>query len=477
MSLSSEISTTDKQEDEYASSLYRFIRDHVPKIELHAHLNGCIPLPVLRELCEERQVTLSSLVLQSSSSSWNYSQKESNERDSKNNGIGMLSSFYNVHPRSLEDCFQIFRELPRAVNDLNAVRRITRAALSNFAYHHHVVYLELRSTPKRLLYQHTVVDHPNRKEKQLCTKQEYVETILEILQEFNEKEEQRYQNELQQQQQNQTTTTRLPMVCKFLVSVDRSQSILEATENIDLAILLLRNSSFGNEVVGVDLGGDPTSALPFEDFQPLFQKARNAGLKVTIHCAEIPCDPPQTGDEEEVDTHPAAPLLFREAESILEFRPDRIGHGVLLPSVLLQKLRTLQIPVETCPTSNVMTLQLHHHHPNNNNNNNNTIDDDQSNHGHLVHGLRQHKTLQHWLQESHPLAVSTDDPGVFDTSPTQELWLLRSAFQLSRQHMIQLATNAIRFAFCDETTKQIISERIGKHLVGWDNEFPAEHSI
>jgi adenosine deaminase len=495
MSSSSEIvsptTTDDKQpadDDAESSSLlfYRFLRDQIPKIELHAHLNGCIPLPLLQELCAERQVPVSSLLLlQSSTSStfWNYeSPKEESfmERDDDDDDDSQPITkemlpvfFFDNHtnplqhpppPRSLDDCFQIFRELPRAVNDLNAVRRITWAALSNFAYQHHVVYLELRSTPKRLWYDY------KQQQTGLCTKQEYVETILEILQQFNEKEEQRYQQELlllQQPNPNQPMI-RLPMVCKFIVSIDRSQSLEQAAENIDLAIQFRSSSSrFPNTVVGVDLGGNPNSTdWQFPNVQPLFQYARNAGLKITIHCAEIPCEPPSMNDPTETQAaanDAAAVSLFREAESIIEFRPDRIGHGVLLPSVLLEKLKALHIPVETCPASNVLTLQLHHHLDNHNNNFN-----EESNPGHLVHGIRQHKTLQKWLQESHPLAVSTDDPGVFDTSPTQELWLLQNALALTREQMIQLATGSIRFAFCDEATKQVISERIRKHLDNLD---------
>lgn len=415
-----------------SDAAYRFVCHELPKIELHAHLNGCISGRILQELAIERGVTLSPTHFAASSSSTTANSDDNIPHQQP-------PDMYNVHPRSLQDCFDMFAELPAAVNDLTAVRRITVAALQEFGAHH-VVYLELRSTPKRLLrdFRHNDGDCDSLL---LCSKEDYVETILSVLRDFQATEGARYRQELEafETKKKKTTTEllpppRLPMVCRFIVSVDRSQTLQDAAENIDLAIRLQ-----GDLVVGVDLGGNPTKR-DFCDFEPLFQKARGAGLKVTIHCAEIPC-----GDK--------GSTAYKEAEAMLNFQPDRLGHAVLLPPSLLKRLDELQIPVETCPTSNIMTLELH-----------------SEKHGDLVHGLQQHATLQHWLHPNksvdtwHPLAVGTDDPGVFHTTATQELWLLATAFRLDCRQIADLVLRSIDYAFCNDETKARLREMMRQRI-------------
>jgi adenosine deaminase len=198
--------------------------ESMPKVELHAHLNGCIRESTLFALAKERNVTLSEHhFVQSSTFSAN--------------------TMYNVRPRSLKDCFDMFAEIPKCVDDLVALRRITREALEDFAQHH-VAYLELRSTPKRLVSVHGSRDG-------LLSKREYIETVVSVLEAFEQEEQARYERECET-----NPSCRLPLVPKFIVSVDRSDSIENAMEHIHLAIDMVQS---GNAyVVGVDLGGNPT---------------------------------------------------------------------------------------------------------------------------------------------------------------------------------------------------------------------------
>ena len=153
--------------------------------------------------------------------------------------------------------------------------------------------------------------------------------------------------------------------------------------------------------------------------------------------AEIPCE------EHSEKTRPA----YEEAEAVLEFRPDRLGHALLLPPSLQEKLADFKIPVESCPTSNVMTLELARHHS-----------------GSLLDGLRQHPQLCSWLQNGHPLSIGTDDPGVFHTSPTKELMLLQKAFGLERTDLVKIVKQSMEQAFCSDKTRKIIQERIQRFL-------------
>lgn len=91
----------------------------LPKTELHAHLNGCVPLKVLRELADEAGVPLPVV----------------------------HKSLTEVH-----DFFGLFPAIYALTTTPNALRRMTRAVLKDFLDHSddgECAYLELRSTPKQ----------------------------------------------------------------------------------------------------------------------------------------------------------------------------------------------------------------------------------------------------------------------------------------------------------------------------------------
>lgn len=377
------------------TTLDSFVRV-LPKIELHAHLNGCVREVTLFDLAEEQEILLSS----------HHFGDDCND-DSRH--------FHNVKPRSLHDCFHVFVEISQCVNNLEALRRITREALEDFALQY-VCYLELRSTPKRLKrHQH---------KPEVATKKEYVETILQVFSEFTEDENKRYEQEVASE-----IISRPPMIPRLLVSVDRANTIDEAIENVDLTIELFEKED--NEfVVGMDLGGNPTKN-DFRDFKDILQRARDAGLKLTIHCGEVPCG------ESNGECNETLKTAFDEATAILDFAPDRLGHALLLPVSLRPKLDVMRIPVELCPTSNVMTLGLATNF-----------------HGHLVEGLKLHPQLQHWLEIDFPFSISTDDSGVFNTNPTKELMLLALSWGIDKEMLRQIQINSVGHCFCSDTVKE-----------------------
>jgi adenosine deaminase len=417
MTMSLNDQASDNEDD-----LHHYVR-HLPKVELHAHLNGCIRESTLFDLAKERNATLSSHHFASTADA-------GTTPTGTGTGTGQDHFMYNVLPRSLQDCFDMFAEIPACVNDLPALKRITLEALEDFASHH-VVYLELRSTPKRLLASHLDND------KVVTTKRDYVEAILQVLNDFETREHQRYEQEIIDRQD---VSVRLPMVCRFIVAVDRSQTQQDATANVNLAIDFFQKEG-SRMVVGVDLGGNPTKQ-DFRDFQPVFQKARDAGLQVTIHCGEVPC-----GNDDSAHKIQSILRAREEAAAILEFRPDRLGHALLLSPSLQATLDKLRIPVETCPTSNVMTLELA------------KLAD-----GNLIHALKQHPALHHWLRTNHPLAIGTDDPGVFDTTATKELLLIAAACKVDRRRLATLVLDSMDYAFCDPLTREQIKEQMVQRI-------------
>jgi adenosine deaminase len=99
-------------------------------------------------------------------------------------------------------------------------------------------------------------------------------------------------------------------------------------------------------ICGIDVAGPRPRGerYPYRDLQPLVEEAREAGLGITIHVGE------EGGDAgiEEI------------GEVIETLRPDRIGHGILAArdSELMETLRSTEIVLEICPTSNLLTKAL-----------------------------------------------------------------------------------------------------------------------
>lgn len=69
---------------------------------------------------------------------------------------------------------------------------------------------------------------------------------------------------------------------KFLVSLDRRHSLQDNCDSVKLAIKFIDKG-----VVGVDVCGDPSKGS-WDMIHPALLLAKQAGLKVTVHLAEIP---------------------------------------------------------------------------------------------------------------------------------------------------------------------------------------------
>jgi hypothetical protein len=183
----------------------------LPKAELHAHLNGSIPLPFLEQLARE------------------YTQSEPTS-----NGITPLAPEVLAGVRRLQtheglDCIYDFFELFPAIHALTStpanLKRATRAILSHFldpdpdpdagTGRGTVAYIELRTTPRETAH---------------MTRQGYLETVLDEIE------------------------ARPPDVAALIVCLDRAMTPQVAREVIDLTVQLRRD---GRRVVGVDLCGDP----------------------------------------------------------------------------------------------------------------------------------------------------------------------------------------------------------------------------
>ncbi|HTH71867.1 MAG TPA: hypothetical protein VL737_00710 [Candidatus Pristimantibacillus sp.] len=91
-------------------------------------------------------------------------------------------------------------------------------------------------------------------------------------------------------------------------------------------------------VVGIDVAGPATKGFKFKDYTELFDRARQAGLRITVHTGEV---------KEAADMWEA-----------LEYaKPERIGHGIraAYDKPLMKELAKRKVVLEVCPMSNLAT--------------------------------------------------------------------------------------------------------------------------
>lgn len=157
------------------------------------------------------------------------------------------------------------------------------------------MYLELRTTPREI-------------KSAGITKDDYVSLILSCISDFPSGN----------------------MRTKLILSVDRRNSAIEAMAVVDLAI---KHQARG--VVAVDLCGDPAKG-DVSIFREAFAKAKQHGLKITLHFAESP----QSSTDAELRT-------------LLSYEPDRIGHVINVPDDIKRTIVDRKLGLELCLSCNV----------------------------------------------------------------------------------------------------------------------------
>ena len=92
----------------------------------------------------------------------------------------------------------------------------------------------------------------------------------------------------------------------------------------------------GKGIVGIDLAGPNRRTFSMASHVPLFRRAKEAGLGVTIHSGE-------TGDPQEL------------RYVVRKIVPNRIGHGIAAAqdAQLMKEIAAANIALELCPTSNL----------------------------------------------------------------------------------------------------------------------------
>lgn len=282
----------------------------------------------------------------------------------------------------------MFTILHRLLNNKNILEQVTREILEDF-HAENCVYLELRTTPRNIYDKQT--------NQLLVSKAEYLQTVINVIKEFEVKHGKE-------------------MIVRLILSVDRVKGYQDGLENIELA-----NKFKGEYVVGVDFSGNP-KVSSFKELSGLFDLAKNYGLKLTVHIAEFWEDP-------DID------FILREV------RPDRIGHSVCLTKEQINYLLENPIPIEICPTSNLITK--------------------------CVDFIENHIFYEFYrLNKEYPMVICTDDFGIFDICLSDEYSLISNAFRLRIEDMFELSKKSVNFIFDrTESTLNILRNKFDKFRI------------
>jgi aminodeoxyfutalosine deaminase len=157
----------------------------------------------------------------------------------------------------------------------------------------------------------------------------------------------------------------------------------------------------GEGVIAFGIGGSEERG-PAEWFTEAFAFARDSGLHLTAHAGE------SMGPE--------------SVWAALDLGAERIGHGVAAARdpALMRELRERDIPLEVCPTSNLVTG--------------------------VVKRIEDHP-LRTLFDAGVPIVLNSDDPAMFRCSLVDEYRLAARVFGFSEAELRAIAANGFRYAF------------------------------
>ncbi|KAF9074507.1 hypothetical protein BDP27DRAFT_1317224 [Rhodocollybia butyracea] len=275
----------------------------LPKAELHAHLNGCVPISALRELAKAYNVPISP------------------DTTTLNNAqiAGGINNLENFDLDDIHGFFAAFGTIYALIATRDALAEATRAVLvqflgpssPSFDSESECTYLELRTTPRTT---------------QTLSVEEYLDNVLA---------------EVERYPSNRAA---------LILSLDRRMPLSATGDGKpaiqDVVEIAIRLKQAGRRVVGLDLCGDPLAG-DMSLLEPSLAKAKAAGLGLTLHIAETTANTPA------------------ETLQLLSYSPDRLGHATFLDEEAKDIVLNMKMAIEICLSSNLIcktvpSLSAHH---------------------------------------------------------------------------------------------------------------------
>ena len=203
-----------------------------------------------------------------------------------------------------------------------------------------------------------------------------------------------------------------------------------SAHNIDVRLIGIMSRTFGEQaclneleallahrdgITALDLAGDELG-FPGNQFLSHFNRARDAGLRITVHAGEAA----------------GAESIW---QAIRELGAERIGHGVkaIEDRALMDYLAEHEIGIESCLTSNIQTS--------------------------TVPSLAAHP-LKTFLEHGILATINTDDPAVQGIEIGHEYQVAAPAAGLSQQQIRTAQENGMKIAFLSEAEKVAIRNKV-----------------
>jgi adenosine deaminase len=198
------------------------------------------------------------------------------------------------------------------------------------------------------------------------------------------------------------------MAIGLIAITSRSLGSPSSVKTVDWAI------RHAGDILGIDLA-DSERDFPLSEFLAPIRKAKDAGLKVTIHTGE--------------DT----PASF-VSEAIHLMAPDRIGHGIHIieDAAAVELVRERGITLEVNPWSNYLT--------------------------HSVHRIEEHP-LKKLFDLGVRVTINSDDPEVLDANLNNEYRIAHEILGMTFDELAACNRYACDTSFIPEPARQKIMDR------------------
>ncbi len=205
---------------------------------------------------------------------------------------------------------------------------------------------------------------------------------------------------------------RVPVLANLIVIMSRDMGEASCWEALESAVAHQRDG-----VVAIDLAGNE-GGFPGGRFRHHFERARAAGLRVTVHAGE------GAGAE---SVH----------QAIEELGAERIGHAVRAADdpALLELIAERGIAIESCPTSNVQTSTV---------------------------GSYADHPLPAFLRRGLLVTLGSDDPGISGIDLAHEYTIARDRLGLSAEELRRLQDNGVRAAFLSAEQQKLLRVRASR---------------
>jgi adenosine deaminase len=330
----------------------------LPKVDLHRHLEGSLRLQTMLDVARKHGLTIPASVVR----------------------LSRLVQVQDEDNFTFENFLAKFNTLRMFYRSPDVIDRITREAIEDAAKDN-VKYLELRFTPVAL----------SRAER--FPMGDVMDWVCASAKEGAKK---------------------YGVTVRLIASVNRHETIELAEQAVWLAI-----DRRDKGIVAVDLAGNEAQ-FPSKPFLSLFNEARQAGLKVTIHAGEW-----------------AGPQNVREA--IEQFAADRIGHGVhvLEDQYTTALAREHGTPFEVCLTSNYQTG--------------------------AIKALPQHPAPK-MLEAKLNVTFNTDDPSISQITLGNEYRVAVEDLKISRDVLKERILAGAQAAFLPDGDKKKLVDSLKKDL-------------